>query len=375
MPAKTAKVLGPYFESARGKWRLVVKEEDRRKSLWFASDVEANTTRERLIAALADRGSMTIGDAVDRFLTVKTRQGIKEITQRELRDKMFRLIPFDATLGSMSAARAQTLYDALTERVAVATHHKCLRRVREFFTWCVREKYIDVNPFAEVRPIGKPNAGKPQLRQDEARKLSDVLLECAGRDDTSALALLVQVLLGLRSSEVLRLRKRDLDRNGSVFVVDGTKNKNARRTLGIESPIVRHLLAQRVANLTPDALVFAPVTRKTPFASDHLYKKLKGYCQLAGVPLVCPHSLRGLHSSLAVQVGATSAHVAQALGHSSFEITRRHYLAPGTLESSRIARMSDTLLGDGKLEALLAELRTLTAAQLEHVARELGFRR
>ena len=46
---------------------------------------------------------------------------------------------------------------------------------------------------------------------------------------------------------------------------------------GIESPIVRHLLAQRVANLTPDALVFAPVTRQTPFASDHLYKKLKGY--------------------------------------------------------------------------------------------------
>jgi hypothetical protein len=41
-----------------------------------------------------------------------------------------------------------------------------------------------------------------------------------------------------------------------------------------------------------------------------------------------------------VQLGATSAHVAQALGHASDPITRRHYLAPGTLEASRIARLS-----------------------------------
>jgi integrase len=250
-----------------------------------------------------------------------------------------------------------------------------LRRAKEFFYWCVREKLIAQNPFVEVKPIGKPNTGKPQLRQDEAKRLSDLLIDCAGHGDASALALLVQVLLGLRSSEVLKLRKRDLDRNGSVLVIEGTKMKNARRTLSLDSPIVRRLLAQHVASLEPDALIFAATGRENPFATDHLYKKLRGYCKRAGVPIVCPHSLRGLHSSLAVQVGATSAHVAQALGHSSDQITRKHYLAPGTLEASRTARLSEALLGDGKIEALLAELRTLPPAQLDHIAHELGFRR
>lgn len=375
MSAKLAKVLGPYHEAARGKWRLVIKEDGLRKSLWYASESEATAVRDKLLTALQDRGSRTVGDAVDLFLTAKSRQGIRENSQRDLRDKLQRLLPFDEPLNAMTAARAQSLYDDISESVAVSTHHMSLRRAKEFFGWCVKEDLFNINPFANVKPIGKPNAGKLQLRQDEARRLSEVLVDSASRGDSSALALLVQVLLGLRSGEVLRLRKRDLDRNGSVFVVEGTKNKNAKRTLGIDSPIARRLLGQHVAPLAPDALVFAPPTRGRPYATDHLYKRLRHYCKQAGVPEVCPHSLRGLHSSLAVQVGATSAHVAQALGHSSDEITRKHYLAPGALEASRTARLSDALLDDARIGALLTELRTLTPTQLAHIAQELGFRR
>lgn len=375
MPTKIARVLGPYHEASRGKWRLVVKEGEVRKSLWYASELEAIAVRDKLLTALEDRGSRTIGDAVDQFLTAKARQGIKENTKHDLEAKLQRLLPFDEPLNAMTAARAQDLYDAIADSVAVATHHMSLRRAKEFFGWCVKEKLIAISPFADVKPIGKPNTGKLQLRQDEAKRLSDALIESASHGDPSALALLVQVLLGLRSGEVLKLRKRDLDRNGSVFVVEGTKNKNAKRTLSIDSPIVRRLLAQHVAGLAPDALVFAPPTRSNPFATDHLYKRLRAYCKQAGVPLVCPHSLRGLHSSLAVQVGATSAHVAQALGHSSDAITRKHYLAPGALEASRAARVSDALLDDARVETLLADLRSLPPAQLAHIAHELGFRR
>lgn len=375
MAARTAKVLGPYYEKARGKWRLVVKETDRRKSLWYGSEAEASKMRDGLIRALDDRSGMAIEEAVERFLAVKARQGVTPATQGDVRKKLGWLLPADVTVGSISAPRAQSLYEGLAESLAVASHQKSLRRVKEFFAWCLSEKLISFNPFAEVKPIGKPNAGKPQLRQDEAKKLSDVLIDHASKEDPGALALLIQVLLGLRSSEVLNLRKRDLDRNGSVFVVDGTKNKNARRTLSIDSPIVRRLLARHVAGLGPDAFVFAPVSRTKPHATDYLYKRLRVFCRIAEVPIVCPHSLRGLHSSLAVQVGATSAHVAMALGHSSEEITRKHYLAPGALEASRTARLSDALIGDGRLEALIADLRTLNEAQLNHVAHELGFRR
>ncbi len=62
-------------------------------------------------------------------------------------------------------------------------------------------------------------------------------------------------------------------------------------------------------------------------------------CQQAELPVVCPHSLRGLHSSLAVQAGASSSYVARALGHGSDEVTKRHYISESALDGARSARV------------------------------------
>jgi integrase len=64
--------------------------------------------------------------------------------------------------------------------------------------------------------------------------------------------------------------------------------------------------------LKPDALIFS-LDGSTVLANPCLHKALTKYCQQAELPIVCPHSLRGLHSSLAVQAGASSSYVAQAL--------------------------------------------------------------
>jgi len=58
--------------------------------------------------------------------------------------------------------------------------------------------------------------------------------------------------------------------------------------------------------------------------------------ELAGVPAVTAHSLRGLHSTLATETGSTGHAVAAALGHTSYATTKAHYVKPGTVE--RVAR-------------------------------------
>ena len=90
---------------------------------------------------------------------------------------------------------------------------------------------------------------------------------------------------------------------------------------------------------------------------------------------VCPHSLRGLHSSLAVKAGATSTYVAQALGHGSDAITLRHYIAPSAMDSARSARVSGVLLGDPDVEGIIGSLRHMSDEQLERVCAALGLRR
>jgi hypothetical protein len=64
----------------------------------------------------------------------------------------------------------------------------------------------------------------------------------------------------------------------------------------------------------------------------------------AGVPEVVPHSMRGLHSTIAVERGATGKLVASAIGHTSFErITVPHYLAPGTAERAQARKVQKVL--------------------------------
>ena len=174
---------------------------------------------------------------------------------------------------------------------------------------------------------------------------------------------------------MLNLRKRDLDCRATIVVVDGTKNKNAKRSLELDAPIVRELLLRRCETLVPDAFIFTSEGSTRRFATPTLWKGLACYCKRLGLPIVCPHSLRGLHSSLAVKAGATSAFVAQALGHGSDAVTRKHYIAPSAMDSARSSRVADALLGEVDLDSLIATLRSLPSAQLDRVCSAVGIAR
>ena len=372
-PGTVTKVLGPYPNG--GKWRLVVKEGAQRKSLVCDTEQEALSVRAQLLGVFDDRASKTIGEVIVEYLAYKRRTGCVERSISAISCKLVGFLPVEKTVNSITTQIAERLYSAQTERVAVATHHGNLKCAKAFFAYCIKQKYVPNNPFANVQRVGKARAGKPQLRQDEARRLSDYLVKEASNGELPALALLVQVILGLRSGEVLNLRKRDLDCHATVVVVDGTKNKNARRNLELHAPMVRELLLQRCSSLGPDSFIFAPDGATAPRKTPGLWKCLGRYCKRAGVPPVCPHSLRGLHSTLAVKAGATSSFVAQALGHGSDAVTRKHYILPSALDSARSARVADALLGQASLDSLIATLRGLPSEQLDLVCAAVGLRR
>jgi hypothetical protein len=75
-----------------------------------------------------------------------------------------------------------------------------------------------------------------------------------------------------------------------------------------------------------------------------LHRRLARLCKEAGLPAVVPHSMRGLHSTIAVERGATGKLGATAIGHTSFErITVPRYLAPGMAERARARRVQKVL--------------------------------
>ena len=345
MPRKQARVLGPYPNG--DKFRLVVFEGTGRKSVVVATLEEAQRVKDQIATMLGESIQVPIGAALDEYLAEKQQRGAVGSTISTLSYKLRQFLPVDEALSEITPARAQKLYQDETTRsgrfgrpVAAATHRGLLRSTKGLFHWAVERGYLRTNPFAGVRPVGRVNVGKTQLRIDEARRLCAVLLAHAPTDD-GAVAVLLQLMLGLRSSEVLHRKVRDVDDNGRVLWIPSGKTKNAKRRLLVPEllqPILRRLTA-----VGPPERILIGGDRDRAHFSDFLWHRVHRYCDLAGVPRVCPHSLRGLHSTLALEAGATSGAVAAALGHGSFAVTARHYADPDTLRNTTTRRVTDVL--------------------------------
>ena len=71
-------------------------------------------------------------------------------------------------------------------------------------------------------------------------------------------------------------------------------------------------------------------------------------CDQAKVPRVCPHGLRGTHATLAESAGITSHVVAAALGHTSDQVTHRHYTEPDARVQAQEDRFMAALEGGKK---------------------------
>ena len=184
------------------------------------------------------------------------------------------------------------------------------------------------------------NVGKKQLRIDEARRFEAVCLKQAESGDTAAFGALLMVYLGLRQSEVAARVKRDIDDEGRVLWIPSGKTKNAKRRLKIPEHLRPLLLTLMTEKESEDRLFYPPNRKRS---SSYYWAHVRRLCRLADVPVICPHSLRGLHATLALEGGATADSVAKALGHGSFAMTARHYATESSVLDAQSSRVSSAL--------------------------------
>ena len=322
------RVYGPYPNG--DKWRvIVISAEGCRHSTVLDSYEIAQAVKAKVAELLLAEAEQPMGLTIDEFLAVKRKEGLQPASIDSWA-RCLASLPRDIDLSDMKPSDAQALYDHWTSQLAVATHRARLRSMRSFFAWAIERGYIEKNPWAGVKAIGKARRGKEQPRVDEARTLYGELCRLAWAGESPAACLLVQILIGPRSSEVLGLRVRDVDAKGSLLHVaaQGGKTSNAPRILEIDLPYLRDLLRHYSRDKAPTDYLF-PSSSSANRANVWLYKYLHRLCDRLGIPRVCPHALRGLHATLAVKAGVSVRAVAGALGHGSDEITKRHYITPG----------------------------------------------
>ena len=137
--------------------------------------------------------------------------------------------------------------------------------------------------------------------------------------------------------------------------------------------MLQPLLRRLIHGKQPAAWLLGATRTGRPKHLEYLWAKVHVLCTAAGVPVVCSHSLRGLHSTLAIEAGATANLVAAALGHGSFAVTARHYADPDALLGAQARRATSALLPEGGVPPVSdpPAAQTVSKEQLSEALREL----
>lgn len=339
------RIYGPYEHGDLWRLHVVTGSGKRRKTVY-----RSYPTRDLAEAALAGARSQaqgtTVKQAVDAVLEQMRTAGNAEST---VETAEYRLWHFFGLPGNANRPlrwlmnRGDELYAAAQVKRSADTHQAELGLAKQLGDLCLKRRWLRVNPFAIVEPVGRKTHGatKPRLRVDESRKLFDYCM--ARLDDQHAVIALAYLLLGSRASELVRRSVRDLDDGGRLLWIDRTKTRAGARKLTIPEEL-RFALRSLAQGKAGDAALFTREdgTRATRHWAYHHVKRI---CGEAKVPKLSPQALRRTQTDLATEAGETAIAVARHLGHGSTAVADRSYRDPNVASAARSERALRVITG------------------------------
>ena len=340
-----ARIYGPYKHG--DKWRVHITRGsgERRETLYKTYATRA--LAEAFIAGARDEAQgRTVRQAIGAYVEQLRLRGRAPATMASAEDRLWLILGLPANAERPLRwvnGRGLELYAAAQVGRAVDTHRNALSQAKAWGNWCVKQRWLRSNPFAEVEPVGRKRRGaeKPQLRVDEARKL---LAVCTEKPEPASVAVLTGLLLGVRASELVQRNVRDLDDSGRLLWISASKTEAGRRMLRVPEalqPLLRALAQDRPG----DAPLFLDYAGRRPTRSWVAYHTRR-LCSAAGIPVVNPHALRRTHATLATDAGATGNLVAAQLGHASPAITHAAYVQPDAARAAQGERAVRVIAGE-----------------------------
>ena len=319
---------------------------------------------------------LTLADYLERWLKDYASIAVRPRTLAGYRQKLTHVTMHlgSVSLSELRPDHLQGLYRKLLEngrvdglgglspRSVMAVHRVVYKALRDGVKWglLVRNPAETVDP---PRPVAK------EMKTLDASGVARLFTEAQGTPYYSIIHLAVYT--GLRRSELLALRWRDIDfasatlsvtrgmhvLKGGKVVYHEPKSGRSRRQVALSPNSVLSLRVHRErveadaevlgVTVTEDSLIFAhPDGRPMlPDTLSHAFIKIRRRAGLAGVRL---HDLRHTSASLMLKANIHPKVVQERLGHSSIAITLDLYshVAPGMQEAAAL-----------KLDEELAESR------------------
>jgi len=195
-----------------------------------------------------------------------------------------------------------------------------LSACRSFYHWLLRHGHVTANPATGVRGPKAPRKLPQVLDVDEAAQLVEVPVDAPlGLRDRALLELFYSS--GLRLSELVGLRWRDLDLDGGLVTVLGKGSR--QRSVPVGSHALRALAEwRRESNGTSEGPVF-PGRGGGPITARAVQLRLRVLAQRQGMfKRVHPHMLRHSFASHVLESSGDLRGVQELLGHADIATTQ-----------------------------------------------------
>jgi integrase len=329
--------MATLVKTEAGTWKAII-----RKQGWPITSKTFRTKRDATDWARSTEDQMVRGVYISRAgaerLTVKEalRRYLKEVTptkkpttQRSEKITAEHLAGF---LGkySMAALSSDLVASYRDHRIAAGKSNNTVRielaMLSNLFTIAIQEWGLGLshNPVAAIR---KPSPGKGRdrrLNADEEKRL----LEAVEQYSNPMLGWIVRIAIetGMRQSEILNLRKRQLDLTARVVRLSDTKNDSAR-TVPLTAAATSAFKAALENPLRPkdsDLVFFGEPGKdgqRRPYQFTKIWAEIK---ESLGITDLHFHDLRHEAVSRLVEGGLSDQEVASISGHKSMQMLRRY---------------------------------------------------
>src|SRR6516164_8274123 len=372
---------GHIRERSPNHWAIILDARDpqtgKRKRRWHSfkgTKREAQTRCAQLITeaeggAAVDPSRITVAAFLDRFerdwialhTTARTAERYAcslAHVHRHLGDRRLQALR-PADLAALYATLART---GLAPRTVKHAHNVLHRALDQAKLWAL----LRDNPAEMAKPPSIPDEERAILQPESARDLLERL-----RGQPLYLLASLALATGLRRSEALALRWRDVDLDAGRLTVEqaleqtathgirikGPKTRHGRRTISLPAHIVAELrshwraqqeqrLALGMGKSPLDGFVLAAIDGR-PQSPDTISTAWGRAMDEIGMPEITLHSLRHTHASMLIAAGMDILTISRRLGHANPTITLSVYghLIHGT--DNRAAQIMDQVFGNG----------------------------
>lgn len=301
----------------------------------------------------AEAKKHTLADLIDRYLKQVKRDNPQRYPEVKLQLEYFKrelgyLILADLTKRHISealdklAAQAKTRKDGTIAHLSPARINRYMAALSHAFSIAENEwEWLEQNPMRKIRRKQEPRGRVRYLNDEERNRLMMACQEA--KNDMLYIVTVMALSTGARKNEIMTLRWQDIELERQMITLHETKN-GERRVLVLTGHA--HALmcehARKTRKNDKDFVFPAPHNPTKPWNMRSAWLDVVKKAELENFRF---HDLRHSAASYLAMGGATTAEIAEVLGHKTLSMVKRyaHLSQPHT--QSVVARMNENIFG------------------------------